>query len=458
MRSVLTLFLVIFFNVQPNFANICHYKTFQDGLVCVCNRTFCDTLEFNLPAEGKLLLVSTNQNGLRFSKSEGDLRRAPFENVPLSIDVASTYQSILGFGGALTGSSAHLFEQVDGALKKQIIDAYFSPKIGLGYTFIRTSIGGCDFDLVPWAYNEEPEGDHLLSNFTELDQRDLLKLSILKEIETQTGVKIKLLGTAWSPPRWMKTNGKWTGLSALKSEYYETWADYHVRFLTLMKKQNVNFWGITTGNEPMNGTLWWMFVRFMSMGWIPKEQGKWLAEYLGPKMRNLFKDVKILAGDDQRYTFTWWFEEMQKGNPKAVDYIDGFAVHWYWDGFIPPKTTLDKAALTYPDKFILNTESCAGDKPLEHHGPIMGSWVRATLYIEAILQDLAHSVNGWIDWNLILDSIGGPNYARNFVDAPVILSEDGSEIYKQPIFYVLGHFSRFILPGSAFFALMATRH
>lgn len=105
-----------------------------------------------------------------------------------------------------------------------------------------------------------------------------------------------------------------------------------------------------------------------------------------------------------------------------MNYIDGFAVHWYLDGMVPPQITLDSVAQSYPEKLIINTESCIGEKPLEHHGPILGSWPRAIVYIEAIFQDLLHSVSGWIDWNLVLDEQGGPNYAKNFVDAPIIIN------------------------------------
>lgn len=64
------------------------------------------------------------------------------------------------------------------------------------------------------------------------------------------------------------------------------------------------------------------------------------------------------------------------------------------------------------------------------------------------LKDLAHSVSGWIDWNLILDTNGGPNYYNGFADAPIIVNITSGEIFKQPTFYAIGHFSRFITEGS----------
>lgn len=170
---------------------------------------------------------------------------------------------------------------------------------------------------------------------------------------------------------------------------------------------------------------------------------------MGPSLNgSKFRDVLLFAGDDQRYTFPWWFNKIKNGAANAMDYVSGLAVHWYWDRMVTPKL-LDAAHDQYPDKIILNTESSVGDRPSQFHGPILGSWKRAELYALAIIQDLEHHVSGWIDWNLVLNENGGPSYVSNFVDSAVILNTTtNNEIYKQPIFYVLGHFSKFIPPGS----------
>lgn len=139
---------------------------------------------------------------------------------------------------------------------------------------------------------------------------------------------------------------------------------------------------------------------------------------------------------------------MNASAPKALDYVDGFAVHWYWDKMVPA-TFLDDAHQQFPEKMILSTEASSGDKPFETHGPILGSWHRAEDYAHSIIDDLHHSVGGWIDWNLILNEKGGPNYVNNTVDAAVILNTTTyNEFYRQPIFYVMGHFSKFLTPGS----------
>lgn len=103
----------------------------------------------------------------------------------------------------------------------------------------------------------------------------------------------------------------------------------------------------------------------------------------------------------------------------STSYLDGISLHWYWDFFIPA-SFLDKSHDQFKGKIIINTESSAGSFPLQRHMPILGDWGRAEQYLNDFMSDFQHHLNGWIDWNLILDEQGGPNYVQNFVDAPII--------------------------------------
>lgn len=369
----------------------------------------------------------------------------------VNVNPGVKFQSIIGFGGAVTGAVMHNTDKLSANLQQSLLESYYSDRTGIGYNMVRIPIGGCDFDLSPWGYNESPVGDTQLSNFTKLDARDEKLVANLKQIQAIVGGdnKFKIKGAAWSPPPWFKTNNDWTGASVLKHEFYQTWADYHLKYLELMDKAGIRLWGISTGNEPMNGVVGFGFVKFMSLGWTPAGQAEWIAENLGPTLRNSseFKDVKLLVGDDQRFLFPWYFGMMRNLNKKAFDYVDGFGVHFYWDHFVSPGV-MDETKKQFPDKFILNTESCLGDKPYQVHGPVLGSWDRGVEYFEAYMQDLQHSVNGWMDWNLWLDEGGGPNYVNNTVDSPIIVNATANEAYKQPMFYAIGHFSKFIKEDS----------
>lgn len=436
----------------------CKLRSAKYGNICVCTADYCDTLENIEPGNvGSYVLVSTSEGQIPFlvrrglfNVSQGVGSRG---QANVNIDTALQYQEICGFGGALTGTVSYILDSVPVDLQNHIFTSYYSASQGVGYTMMRMSIGGSDFDMEPWAYNELPANDVTLSNFTAFDPRDVRKIEQIRAIKNVTNISdIKIFGSAWSPPPWMKSNNAWTGFSSLLEKYYQTWADYHVKFLELMSDEEIPVWAISTGNEPLNGVIGWMFVKFMSLGWTPAKQGKWVSQNLGHTIRNSknedVRKVKIFTGDDQRYTFPWWMRSMASAYADSIDYIDGMAVHWYWDQIVPP-SLLDQAHAAYPDKLLLNTESCDGDKPLQTHGPELGSWPRAEKYILAYMQDLNHWVNGWIDWNLVLDEQGGPNYAKNFVESAVVVNmTNKNEFYKQPMFYGIGHFSRFIVEGS----------
>lgn len=161
------------------------------------------------------------------------------------------------------------------------------------------------------------------------------------------------------------------------------------------------------------------------------------------------RDVKLFVGDDQRYTLPIWPDQMIRGAKNVMDFVDGFAVHFYVDRFVPP-FLLDLTHKKYPNKILLNTESSFGSIPGDGgRWPILGSWERAQKFALGIIQDLQHHVSGWIDWGLVLDETGGPSYVNNSIDSPIIFNTTSkNEYYKEPIFYVMGHFSKFILPGS----------
>uniref|UniRef100_A0A915EQN3 Glucosylceramidase n=1 Tax=Ditylenchus dipsaci TaxID=166011 RepID=A0A915EQN3_9BILA len=120
--------------------------------------------------------------------------------------------------------------------------------------------------------------------------------------------------------------------------------------------------------------------------------------------------------------------------------IDGLAIHWYTRGYFED---VAKAHEIQPDKFILSTEACSAYLP-DQHFPLMGDWQRGEDYGHDILNGLKNWVIGWTDWNLVLDQKGGPNWVMNSVDAAILVNKDADEFYKQPMYYFLGHFSKFI--------------
>ncbi|XP_077296545.1 lysosomal acid glucosylceramidase-like [Arctopsyche grandis] len=431
----------------------------HSSVVCVCNSTYCDEIsQLNALNRGQYVLYSSSMLGMRFEKHGGLFNKKQYTHKKkntfwdwfkfnirglgdstLRIHRDKTFQTIEGFGGAFTDATGINILSLSKQAQKRVIDSYFS-KNGLEYNMGRVPIGGCDFSTHPYAYNMQPEHDVYLSNFSLTMEDFNYKIPLIREAMNVATNSIHLLGAAWSPPIWMKSNNRIGGPSSLIHKYYQTWADYHLKFLQEYKKNDVNFWAISTGNEPTTGLV--PVNTFNSLGWIPSRQAKWLVNNLGPTIRNSeFSDVLILALDDQRFNLPWWLNIMAESN--ATKYFDGIAVHWYWDD-LTPISVIENTKQLFPGKFIISTEACVGDKPWQKEKVELGSWSRAEKYIKDILENLNHWHTGWVDWNLALDKRGGPNWFDNFVDSPVIVMPENDEFLKQPMFYAIGHFSKFI--------------
>ncbi|CAG2117961.1 unnamed protein product, partial [Medioppia subpectinata] len=131
----------------------------------------------------------------------------------------------------------------------------------------------------------------------------------------------------------------------------------------------------------------------------------------------------------------------------SAQYVSGIGFHWYLNAMSPP-TDLDKTYEEFPNVFLLSTEACEGSNPFQEDKVSLGNWDRAETYAYDIITDLLHYTTGWIDWNLALDVKGGPNWAKNFVDAPIIINSTAEEYYKQPMYYSLAHFTKFLAPDS----------
>lgn len=435
----------------------CLLRKFDAGYVCVCTDDYCDTLKVpKLNSKNEWMLVTSTESGQRFNISVGEFKPLSSNNKPTNstktffqINQNVMYQEIVGFGGSFSGAVSYILDNLSQNLRECIYRSYYSSDDGIGYAILRMPIAGCDFDLEPYAYNEFPENDTKLTNFTELHPKDVLRVRLIRELmNASQNNDIKVIGISWSPPRWMKQKAEWAGKNdnQLKTEYYATWADYHVKWLDLMQSAGMPMFAISTGNEPYFAH----YTPFMGLSWQVSSLASWIVQYLGPALKNSnHSSLKIHTFDDNRDVLVPWMNELNASNAAAIDLISVIGVHGYFDKKTTPETTLDVVKDKYPDKLILYTEMCFGvTGPISSTGPTLGSWHHFEQLTDMLMELLIHNVNGYIDWNLILDSHGGPNYIHNLVDAMIIASADFKEIYKQPLFYSAAHFMKFILPGS----------
>lgn len=420
-----------------------------DSVVCECNSTYCDSVgPAVLPPVGQFSLYLTSRDGHRLEASLGHVQvNSSTTGFRLTIVPNQKYQKIRGFGGAMTDAAAINILSLSAGAQDQLLRQYFAPD-GVGYTVVRVPMASCDFSTRLYTYADTP-GDYDLDNFSLAPEDVHMKIPLLQRAQALSSQPLSLLASAWSAPAWMKTNGALIGKGSLKGQpggkEHKAWAQYYVRFLESYAKYNLTFWAVTTGNEPSAGLM--TNYSFQALGFNAEEQRDWVAKDLGPALHvSSFKHTHILILDDNRLLLPYWAKVVLK-DLEAGKYIHGVAVHWYFDSFVSAEVTLGATHHIFPEYYLFGTEACAGWSPLDR-GVKLGSWQRAEQYAHDIIKDLNNYVVGWTDWNLALDQTGGPNWVKNFVDSPIIVDAQRDVFYKQPTFYSMAHFSKFLWEGS----------
>lgn len=415
------------------------------SVVCVCNATYCDSLGRTvLPDAGQFLSYVSNKAGSRLMESQGQFQKnSTGAALRITLNPSQKFQHIKGFGGAMTDAAAINILSLSSGAQDQLLRQYFSTD-GIEYRFVRVPVASCDFSTRLYTYADTPE-DYDLQNFTLAKEDVHMKIPLLQRAQALSAQPLYLFASAWSAPAWLKTNGALTGKGSLKGKpggkEHKTWAQYYIRFLEEYRKYNLSFWGLTSGNEPTAGEM--TNYSFQALGFTPETQRDWIALDLGPALHSSsFSKTQLMILDDNRLMLPHW-AKVVLSDIKAARYVHGIGVHWYFDRLVPPDVTLTSTHHLYPDYFLFATEACAGWSPVDR-GVRLGSWDRAEDYAHDIIQDLNNYVTGWTDWNLALNQDGGPNWVKNFVDSPIIVDPSKDIFYKQPTFYSMAHFSKFL--------------
>lgn len=390
------------------------------------------------------------------------------ENTPsiIKIDTTKTFQTITGFGGAFTESSAYLLNRLSKKNRDTILRAYFS-KEGANYSLTRTHMNSCDFSLSQYSYSPV-EDDIELEHFTIKDDMDDL-IPMIKDALKVSEDGFKIFASPWTAAPWMKDNNNWVG-GKLLPKYYDTWALFFSKYLDAYKQEGIDIWGFTVENEPHgNGNNW------ESMHFTPKEMTDFVQHHLGPKLeKDGYGDKIILGYDQNRAGLKEWVDVMFKDEASSK-YFDGTAIHWYESTYEVFPEALQYAHNKAPHKYLIETEGCIDsqvpewkndlwywskeatdwgwDWAAENEKYLHPKYAPVNRYARDIIGCLNNWVDGWVDWNMVLDTKGGPNWFKNWCVAPIIVNPDSDDVYFTPLYYVMAHFSKYIRPEATIIGL-----
>lgn len=373
-------------------------------------------------------LTDVKQNILFVQQNNKAENLATGENT-ISIDPSKSYQSIDGFGYTLTGGSAqHLLAMEKSARKAILTELFATDKNNIGTSYLRLSIGASDLNDHVFSYNDLPEGetDLSMSKFDlGPDKKEIIP--VLKEI-LAINPKVKLMGSPWSPPAWMKTNNATKG-GSLKPEFYDAYALYFVKYIQAMKANGITIDAITVQNEPLHPG------NNPSLLMLAADQAIFVKKHLGPTFKQQKVSTKIIVYDHNADRPDYPISILD--DKEAKPYIDGSAFHLY-GGKIE---ALSKVHEAHPDKNIYFTEqwvgapgNMAGDFPFHVKHLIIGAtrnWAKTVL-----------------EWNLAADGNYKPHTPGGCDRCLGAITIEGNKVTRNPAYYIIAQAAKFVRPGS----------
>ena len=376
--------------------------------------------------------LTARDTGARLAAQGALLGADPAEALPrVWVDSLRRFQTVLGFGGAFTEAGAVTWQRLGPAQRQALLRDYFDAEQGHGYRLCRVHMNSCDFALGNYAHAEVP-GDVSLQHFNIARDRQAL-LPFIQAALAVAGQPIRLLVSPWSPPAWMKDNGQMNQGGRLLPQFADAWARCFVRFIQAYQAEGVPVWGVSVQNEP-DATQRWDSCRYSA-----EQERDFVRDHLGPVLAAAgLGHICIVIWDHNRDLLVER-ASVVLADPAAARYVWGTGFHWYGEDHFDQVQLLHDA---WPDKALLFTEGC------QEGGPHLGSWDLGERYARSMINDLNRWTVGWIDWNLLLDTSGGPNHVGNFCSAPVLADTGADQLLHQSSYHYIGHFSRFVQPGA----------
>lgn len=345
------------------------------------------------------------------------------------IDEEQTFQEMDGFGASFTDSAAYLIHQVlETKQRSELMTRLFDPNEGIGLSVLRQPMGASDYARDFYSYNDMPEGqtDVELDQFSIAhDEEDIIPL--LKEA-LRLNPDVKLMGSPWSPPGWMKTSGSMIG-GELKPEHYSVYANYFVRYTQGYKAHGLPIYAITPQNEALYSP-----GHYPGMIMLPEAQSDFIKNHLKPQFVKNGIDTKILCYDHNwdkpDYPLTV-FEQ-------AGDAVDGVAWHWYGGKPSAQSEVFD----AFPGKEVHFTEGSGGEwiPPFEQ---AFSNVMRTGIEI------LRNRSKSYVLWNMALDEKNGPTvpgFGKSTCRGIVTVNQQTKELTYTLDYYALAHFSKVIRP------------
>ena len=341
------------------------------------------------------------------------------------------YQQMDGFGGAITDSAAYIYSLMNPEQKKQMLDEYFGQGT-MKYRFVRIPIDSCDFSLSHY----EADGDEADASFESFSFARVEKyiLPMLADAEAAYGGRLEIMLSPWSPPAYMKTNGERNHGGKLKACYWKRWAEYICRYVEEYRSRGFNVTMLTLQNEPKAVQTWDSCI------YTAQEEKIFLRDYVWPSLaEHNLTDIDIYIWDHNKERAFEWAETIIDAETDHM--VAGIAFHWYSGDHFEALRMLRER---FPKKKLLLSEACIEFSKYSAEDNL----ANAQKYAHDIIGNLNEGMSVFLDWNLVLDELGGPNHVKNFCDAPYLFDTARKQLVERELQSYIKHFSHYIETGA----------
>ncbi len=347
------------------------------------------------------------------------------------LDPGTRYQELLGFGGAFTDASCYLFNLMESAPRKSLLEELYGPK-GLRMSVGRTCVGSSDYSTKVYSFDDSPEPDPELKHFTIEHDRQWI-LPTLREAR-QVNPDLFLFSSPWSPPGWMKANRSMLG-GSMRNHYFAPYAQYFVRFLQDYAAAGVKIQAVTVQNEvdtDQDG-------RMPAALWGQEYEIAFVKDHLGPALDRVGLETKIWILD---HNYNLWGRAVDElSDPGVYKRVDGVA----WHGYAGTPDAMKRVQQMFPAKHAYWTEG----------GPDITSpayatdWAQWSRTFAQILRNRARCI---VCWNLLLDEKGQPNIGPFSCGGLVTLNSKTQQLTRSGQYWAFAHYSKVIDRGARILA------
>ncbi|MFC4476550.1 glycoside hydrolase family 30 protein [Flavobacterium chungangensis] len=375
-------------------------------------------------------LTKGNQSVL-LAKQSGTLGFSTTANGYANIEVnaAQKYQTIDGFGYTLTGGSVDVINQLNAAKRTALLQELFgNGENSIGVSYIRISIGASDLNATPFTYDDLAAGETDLNLEKFSLEKDKNLIAMLKEI-VAINPKILILATPWSAPIWMKDVASFKG-GKLKTEYYDVYAKYFVKYIQQMKAEGITIDAVTPQNEPLHDG------NNPSMYMSATDQGNFIKKSLGPAFKAANLNVKIIAYDHNCDNPN--YPKAILADADAFPFVDGSAFHLYAGDI----SALTNVYNSYPTKNVYFTEQWTSSE-----GSFDGDlkWHLRNVIIGSMRN---YSKNA-LEWNMANNANFGPHTDGGCTMCKGAITITSADSFQRNVaYYIIAHASKFVPMGS----------